>query len=146
MSAETTRTARKRPEGGQPEATPEERPQERSVTLNLGFLRTQVRVYDLRLPRVQAPSRAQAAKAVAAVRSALPTPRQAVVFAGLGLAALVELIEWPVAVAIGLGSAVLNPGEHEQKENEQRRSETGPAPADGQPPRGPQKRSASAQK
>ncbi|MBP2478466.1 hypothetical protein JOF53_007338 [Crossiella equi] len=106
------------------------------MTFNLGFLRAQVRLYDLRLPRLHASNREWAAKGAAVVRWVLPTPRQVVAFAGLGLVALVELIEWPVAVAIGLSNVVMNPAGEPDKDRQRQPSPESPgvSPASVQEP------------
>lgn len=50
---------------------------------------------------------------IAAMRSLLPSPREAAYYGGLALLAALEVIEWPVAVAIGAGAAVLGRGHRE---------------------------------
>ncbi|MFD2420741.1 hypothetical protein [Amycolatopsis pigmentata] len=50
---------------------------------------------------------------IAATRSLLPSPREAAYYGGLALLAAFEVIEWPVAVAIGVGAAVMGRGHGE---------------------------------
>jgi hypothetical protein len=47
-----------------------------------------------------------AGRAVRAARNVLPTPTRLVYYGGLGAMAVAGVIEWPVAVAIGLGTAI----------------------------------------
>lgn len=89
----------------------------RSTTVDLPFVHAEFRAPDLHLPRVPTPrvampnlpnlpNRAEFTSALGVVRSFLPPPRQLAYFGALGVLAAVELIEWPVAVAIGVGTAI----------------------------------------
>jgi len=40
------------------------------------------------------------------VRAALPPPQELVYFAGLGLLGILEVIEWPVVLAVGVGTVI----------------------------------------
>jgi len=77
----------------------------------------------LRLPRV---STEPAERAARAARSALPPPARLVYYGGLGAAAALGAIEWPVAVAIGVGTAIgqrmRRGGERTQRTAERRTS------------------------
>ena len=57
----------------------------------------------LRLPRL---STEPAERAARAARAALPPPARLAYYGGLGAAAALGAIEWPVAVAIGVGTAI----------------------------------------
>jgi hypothetical protein len=76
----------------------------RTATLNLPFVTAQFRKPDLHLPDVGAAAGAAAAKA----RSL--SPAELAYYAGLGVLAVVELIEWPVALAVGAGTALARSG------------------------------------
>lgn len=105
--AETAET----PEEEAPEAeTPEheEAPHRRTATVNLPFVTAEFRAPDIHLPSlpVHAPDRSDLTGAVSAIRSRLPSPGQTVYYAGLGVLGVLELIEWPVVLAIGVGTAL----------------------------------------
>ncbi|MGW4487455.1 hypothetical protein ACWEOE_26860 [Amycolatopsis sp. NPDC004368] len=74
--------------------------QSRTVKISLPF------APDFQLPRVQMPARNEISAALDTARSYLPPPRQMIYFGALGVLTAVELIEWPVAVAIGVGTTV----------------------------------------
>ncbi|NIH81445.1 hypothetical protein [Amycolatopsis viridis] len=84
----------------------ENEPKPRTATVNLPFVKAEFRAPDLRLPKPRVPDRDEVTAALGAARSFLPPPRQLAYWGGLGVLAAVELIEWPVAVAIGVGTAV----------------------------------------
>ncbi|OXM72926.1 MULTISPECIES: hypothetical protein [Amycolatopsis] len=87
-------------------SSPPEQPSEsktRTATVNLPFVRA-----EFRAPHV--PGRGEVTAALHTARSFLPPPRQLAYWGGLGLLAAVELIEWPVAVAIGVGTAIAGRG------------------------------------
>ncbi|MCH6166443.1 hypothetical protein [Pseudonocardia alaniniphila] len=73
----------------------------RSATVNLPFVTAQFLVPDLQLP-----SRAELGWVVHTARSMLPPGRSLLFFGGLAATAIVGIIEWPVAAAIGVGSAL----------------------------------------
>lgn len=102
--------------GGAPPEVPEakeedlaEGPHRRTATVNLPFVTAEFRAPDIRLPSlpVRAPDRNDLTGAVSAIRSRLPSPAQAAYYAGLGVLGVLELIEWPVALAIGVGTAMV---------------------------------------
>jgi hypothetical protein len=84
--------------------------QPRTATLDLPFVTAQFRAPDLHLPQVHVPSprlsREELGSAVQTARSYLPPPRELAYYGGLAALAAFEVIEWPVAVAIGIGAAV----------------------------------------
>jgi hypothetical protein len=78
----------------------------RSATVNLPFMTAQFRAPDLHLP-----DRGQLAGAARDVRSLLvPSKRSALFYGALTATALVGAIEWPVAAAIGVGTALASRG------------------------------------
>ncbi|MCF6421408.1 hypothetical protein [Amycolatopsis tucumanensis] len=90
-------------------------PKPRTTTVDLPFVHAEFRAPELHLPRVPTPrvpmpNRSELTSALGTVRSFLPPPRQLAYYGALGVMAAVELIEWPVAVAIGLGAAMAGRG------------------------------------
>jgi hypothetical protein len=81
----------------------------RTATLNLPFVTAQFRRPDLHLPRLGRPDVGAAAGAAAAKARSL-SPAELAYYAGLGLLTVVELIEWPVALAVGAGTALARMG------------------------------------
>lgn len=78
----------------------------RTATVNLPFVTAQFRAPALHM----VPDRREIDGAVQTVRSHLPSPRETVYYGGLALLAAFELIEWPVAAAIAVGTAVTGRG------------------------------------
>jgi hypothetical protein len=78
----------------------------RTATVNLPFVTARFRAPDLHLP-----SRGEVGAAARGVASFLPSPKAALYFGGLAVTAALEIIEWPVAVAIGVGTALASRGE-----------------------------------
>jgi hypothetical protein len=78
----------------------------RTATVNLPFVTAQFRA-----PNVHLPSRKEIGAAAQGLASFLPSPKAALYFGGLVGAAALEVIEWPVAVAIGVGAALASRGE-----------------------------------
>jgi hypothetical protein len=78
----------------------------RTATVNLPFVTAQFRAPDLHMP-----SRKEVGAAARGVASFLPSPKAALYFGGLAVTAALEIIEWPVAVAIGVGTALASRGE-----------------------------------
>lgn len=73
----------------------------RTATLNLPFVTAQFRMPDLHVP-----SRDELGSAARGARSALPSRSSVLFYGGLAVTAAVGAIEWPVAAAIGVGSAL----------------------------------------
>jgi hypothetical protein len=91
-------------------ATPSGAAQQRSVrtaTVNLPFVTATFRKPDIHLPHIRVPNRQQALSAAQAAQSYLPSPKQAAYFGGLAALAAFEILEWPVALAIGAGTALM---------------------------------------
>lgn len=95
----------------------------RTATLTLPFVTATFRVPELRLPELRLPEvrmpevrmpeaidpRRLAGKAghvAASVRSALPPRSRLIYYTGLGVLAAAEIVEWPVALAIGAGTVI----------------------------------------
>jgi hypothetical protein len=79
----------------------------RTATVNLPFVTAQFRAPDLHLPK---PKPQEIGAALQTARSFLPPPRQALYYGGLALMAALEVVEWPVAAAIGVGTALAGRG------------------------------------
>ncbi|MCE0763240.1 hypothetical protein LWC35_10020 [Pseudonocardia kujensis] len=92
----------------------------RSATVNLPFVTAQFRAPDLHAPR-----RGDLEAAARGARSMLPSGRSLLFFGGLAVTAAVGVIEWPVAAAIGVGSALASRG----------RADVTPRPGQEQPVR-----------
>lgn len=80
--------------------------QQRTATLNLPFVTAQFRA-----PNVRMPGRSDVDAAARGARSMLPSPRAGLYYGALALTAAVGVIEWPVAAAIGVGTALASRGE-----------------------------------
>jgi hypothetical protein len=80
----------------------------RTAKVKLPFVTAEFRVPQVHLPHLPASPirREEVVAAAQTARSYLPPPRQALYFGGLALMAVVDVIEWPVAAAIGIGTAV----------------------------------------
>jgi hypothetical protein len=78
-----------------------------TATVNLPFVTAQFRTPDLHLPK---PRPQEIGAALESVRTFLPSPQQALYYGGLALMAAVELVEWPVAAAIAVGTALARRG------------------------------------
>jgi hypothetical protein len=81
----------------------------RSATVNLPFVTA-----EFRMPNLRTPTREDLQAAARGVRSLLPTQppsRKSMLFyGGLAATAVAGVIEWPVATAIGIGSALASRG------------------------------------
>lgn len=102
-SAGTTGTGAAGQGAERPEAT-----HRRTATVTLPFVTAEFRAPEIHLPSlpVRAPDRDDLSGAVSAIRAHLPSPGQAAYYAGLGALGALQLIEWPVALAIGVGTVV----------------------------------------
>lgn len=96
-----------------PSGTTEQR-SPRTVTVELPFVTATFRRPEINLPAVRVPNRQEVRFAAHTVQSYLPAPRQAVYYGGLAALAAFEVIEWPVALAIGAGSALMGRSERRQ--------------------------------
>ena len=77
----------------------------RTATLNLPFVTAQFRAPDLHVP-----SRQEVGDAARGAWSMLPSGSSMLFYGGLAATAVVGAIEWPVAAAIGVGSALASRG------------------------------------
>ena len=98
-----------------------ERRSPRGVTLNLPFVTATFRSRETHLPQVRVPGKQEVLFAAHTVGGYLPSPRQAVYFGGLAALAAFEIIEWPVALAIGAGTAIMGRSEGQEPQRETRR-------------------------
>jgi hypothetical protein len=113
-SAAPEQAGRKAGEGGAADAAEEVRPERpaegrfegrRSATVNLPFVTAQFRMPDMR-----APSREELEAAAQGVRSLLPSRKSMLFYGGLAVTAAAGVIQWPVATAIGIGTALASRG------------------------------------
>lgn len=97
-NATATRNARTQtaPQAEQPDVAPE-RPVP-SVTLDLPLVTTTIRAPHFAIPAVDAVAKA--------AREHIPSRGTALFYAGLAGTAVVGLIPWPVAAAVGIGTAL----------------------------------------
>jgi hypothetical protein len=72
-----------------------------TATLNLPFVTAQFRAPDLHVP-----SRDEIGAVARGARSMLPSGKAMLFYGGLAVTAAVGAIEWPVAAAIGVGTAM----------------------------------------
>jgi hypothetical protein len=90
----------------------------RTATVNLPFVTAQFRAPDLHMPRVHMPDRQEINSTLRTVASYLPPPRKVLYFGGLALAAALEVIEWPVAAAVAVGTAVAGSGDKRDRSDQ----------------------------
>jgi hypothetical protein len=94
-------------------------PSGRTATVNLPFVGTSLRVPRVRAPHLSAPhlptprlpslppvGRREVGYAARSAASYLPPRRELVYYTGLGVLTALEVLEWPVAVAVAAGTAV----------------------------------------
>jgi hypothetical protein len=79
----------------------------RTVTVALPFVTATFRRPELNLPRVRMPNRQETVFAAHTIQPYLPHPQQALYYGGLAALAAFEIIEWPVALAIGAAAALM---------------------------------------
>lgn len=77
----------------------------RSATLNLPFVTAQFRA-----PELRAPGRQDLGNVARGARSMLPSGKALLFYGGLAATAVAGVIEWPIAAAIGVGTALANQG------------------------------------
>lgn len=58
------------------------------------------------MPHVSMPNRRALGEGIGAARNRLPSSARAAYYGGLAIMAALQLIEWPVAVALGVGTAL----------------------------------------
>lgn len=79
------------------------------ATVELPFVTAQFHA-----PDVHVPGREDLSSAANAVRSQLPSRDHALFYGALGLSAAFAMIDWPVALAIGVGTALVSRGSAQQ--------------------------------
>lgn len=113
-SAAPEQAGRKAGEGGGGNAAEEVRPERpaegrfegrRTATVNLPFVTAQ-----FRMPDVRAPSREELEAAAQGAWSLLPSRKSMLFYGGLAVTAAAGVIQWPVATAIGIGTALASRG------------------------------------
>jgi hypothetical protein len=108
--------------------------QSRRGTVNLPFVTAQFHKPNLRIPRpnlrVPRPNRAEMGAALHTARGYLPSPKTALYYGGLVVLVGLEAIEWPVAAAIGVGTAIAGG----RGRGDQPRQATAPAATSGTAP------------
>lgn len=88
-------------------------PAPRTATLNTPFVTAQFRVPEMHLPEIHPPTpdmsffRERVEFVLNTAKPYLPSREQALYFGGLSVMAAIELIDWPVAVAIAVGNALV---------------------------------------
>jgi hypothetical protein len=104
------------PAGAQPARQP------RKATVNLPFVTAEFRVPEIHLPSIHLPSipvrtprRSDLTEAVSAVRPHLPSREQVGLYAGLAALGVLEVVEWPVVLAIAATAAIT---QHARAESE----------------------------
>jgi len=80
----------------------------RTATVRLPFVTAEFRAPDIHLPSlpVHVPDRNDLSGAVSSIRSRLPSPSETAYYAGLGLLGALGIIEWPVVIVVGVGTAI----------------------------------------
>lgn len=89
-----------------------------STTVDLPFVTAQFRIPDVALPT----SREDLASAADSVRAQMPSRDHSLFYGGLALGTAFAFIEWPVALAIGVGHALLTRRPHQQESQASSRS------------------------
>ncbi|WP_182887197.1 hypothetical protein [Microbispora sp. H10885] len=78
------------------------------LDLDLPFMRLQLRAPEMHLPHVGMPhiSGREVGHAMDVARTFLPPPERIMYYGGLGALAVLGILEWPVAAAIGAGTMI----------------------------------------
>lgn len=79
-----------------------------STTVELPFVTARFHIPDIQLPT----SRQDLSSITESVRTQLPSREHSLFYGGLALGTAFAFIEWPVALAIGVGHALLNRHQH----------------------------------
>lgn len=117
MTTTTNPAGNQTSEAAENSATPSEATQVRSArttTVNLPFVTATFHRPEIHLPQIPVPDRQQVHSAAQAVQPYLPSPGQVAYFGGLAALAVFEVVEWPVALAIGTGTALMGRSERPQ--------------------------------
>jgi hypothetical protein len=105
----------------------------RTAAVNLPFVGRQVRIPRVRAPHLPTPrlaaprlpslppvGRREFGYAARGVASYLPPRRELVYYTGLGVLTAIEVLEWPVAVAVAAGTAVARRSARDERRAERR--------------------------
>lgn len=117
MTTTTNPAGNQTSEAAQSSPTPSEATQVRSArttTVNLPFVTATFHRPEIHLPQIPVPDRQQVLSAAQAVQPYLPSPGQVAYLGGLAALAVFEVVEWPVALAIGTGTALMGRSESHQ--------------------------------
>jgi hypothetical protein len=87
----------------------------RTATLRLPMITLQVQIPRVRMPKINMPAMGEV---VNKVKSRMPSPAEAAYFTGLGVMGLLEILEWPVVLAVGTGTVIA------ERVNQERRART----------------------
>lgn len=87
------------------ESTSAQRSRRTGPSIPVPYVTAQLHTRRIELPAL--PAGEQLNSAVESVRANLPSREQALFYGGLAASAAFSLIEWPVAVAIGVGGALI---------------------------------------
>src|SRR3982074_1798674 len=107
--ARQTRSAGTRPpRPTEPQQRSAQKQAPRTATLHLPLITLQVRIPRVRMPDVNLPDVGEMANKVGeaasdvanTVKSNMPPPTEMAYFAGLGVMGLLDIIEWPIALAL----------------------------------------------
>ena len=102
QSSQSSQSARSSRSGGKVDRAHE-------ATVELPFVTAQFHA-----PEVRVPGREDVTSAANAVRAQLPSRDHALFYGALGLSAAFAVIDWPVALAIGVGTALVSRGSDQQ--------------------------------
>lgn len=106
-SAETTAATR----GGKGSAGGASGGAARTARVNLPFVTAEFRAPNVRMPEMRMPNRDDLNAAARRVGEAIPSRKAALYYGGLAAVAVAGLIDWPVAAAIGVGTALASRGQ-----------------------------------
>lgn len=95
-------------------AAGEQRSRPSGPSIQVPYVTAQLRTRRIELPAL--PGGQQLTSAVESVRANMPSREQALFYGGLAASAAFSLIEWPVAVAIGVGGALVQRMARQQAE------------------------------
>lgn len=86
---------------GEPETEPKPEPRPQHLTLRLPLTTVEIRA-----PQLPQAPRVDVGATVRTVREAMPPPAEIAYFAGLGLLGVLDVLEWPVVLAVGAGTVI----------------------------------------
>lgn len=83
----------------------------RTATVNLPFMTAVFHAPEVRMPEMHMPNRDDLNAAARRVGGFVPSGKAALYYGGLAAVAVAGVIEWPVAAAIGVGTALASRGQ-----------------------------------